>query len=147
MSSFEPKTRSRMMDFLPSALLLGPLSRDGGDAGKPRNVDSEQFGPKVHFSNERTFIVWLNMSVTIASFSSLVLAFSSNDSVDSQVLGIGLLSVSILFCVYSVTMYYRRSRLLRKQSSTEFFDDRCGPVVLSAGLVVCLSLLMLRAFS
>ena len=147
MSSCAPKTRSRLMDFLPSTL-LGPLSRDSADAGKQhQNVDSEQFGPKVHFSNERTFIVWLNMSVTIASFSSLVLAFSSNDSVESQILGIGLLSVSILFCIYSVTMYYRRSRLLRKQSSTEYFDDRRGPVVLSAGLVVCLILLMLRAFT
>ena len=36
--------------------------------------------PKLFFANERTFIHWLNMAVTISSLGAAVLAFSPDDT-------------------------------------------------------------------
>jgi len=72
-------------------------------ARMPEKVDAKQFGPKVFFSNERTFLSWLNMSVTLASISVLVLAFADENAF-SQAFGIILLCVGIAFCSYSLYM-------------------------------------------
>lgn len=41
---------------------------------------SPQVEPKLFFANERTFIHWLNMAVTISSLGAAVLAFSPEDT-------------------------------------------------------------------
>lgn len=60
-----------------------------------------QVEPKLFFANERTFIHWLNMAVTISSLGAAVLAFSPEDAV-SEVRKEGgsnfvFLSVCLLF--------------------------------------------------
>ena len=96
----------------------------------PVKVDARQFGPKVFFSNERTFLTWLNISVTISSISALVLAFGG-DNRFSEFFGILLLIISIIFCSYSLFMFYKRSRMLRGRSNAAYFDDRVGPIALA----------------
>ena len=106
----------------------------------PEKVNAKQFGPKVFFSSERTFLSWLNISVTISSISALVLSFASQNRF-SQVFGIMLLTISVCFCCYSLYMYYRRSKTLRGRSSKMVaFDDRIGPIVLAIMLGVVISL-------
>ena len=45
----------------------------GGAQGKPRKVPIK-VEPKVFFANERTFLAWLNMAVTLASIAVAILA-------------------------------------------------------------------------
>lgn len=98
------------------------------------------FGPKVYFSNERTFLTWLNISVTISSISALVLAFAVQNRF-SQLFGIMLLCISVCFCAYALYMFHRRSKTLRgRASKLGSFDDRFGPIVLAlllAVVIVC----------
>ena len=101
----------------------------------PEKVDAKQFGPKVFFSNERTFLSWLNMSVTLASISVLILAFA-DENPWSQSFGIMLLIVGIAFCSYSLYMFIKRSKMLRTRTKGEYFEDRIGPIALASLLGV-----------
>ena len=130
-----------LVGFLPRGLMNSkrvPATEEAPNQRPKPAVDLDQFGPKVYFSNERTFLCWLGMSVTISSISALVLAFASETSTSSQAFGIVLLSISIAFCVYSLFMFRKRTRMLKRQASNENWDDRSGPVALALGLGACL---------
>jgi hypothetical protein len=65
-------------DSSQSAWSLGSLWRKSSpppqaDPGKIRKVPTK-IEPKVFFSNERTFLSWLNMAVTLATISLAVIA-------------------------------------------------------------------------
>ena len=114
-----------------------PSSQTQPKNNKSTIVDVKAFGPKVYFSNERTFLTWMNISVTISSVSALVLAYA-DQNVFSEAFGIMLLIISIGFCTYSLLMFQRRSNMLRNQSNSGYFDDRIGPIILAVLLAVCI---------
>lgn len=88
--------------------------------------------PKVFFANERTFLSWLHMSITLATISVAIVAFAeSNDW--SQLYGLILLPVAIVFCVYSLLTYIKRSDMLRKRLPGPY-EDRIGVVCLACFL-------------
>ncbi|TFJ81246.1 hypothetical protein NSK_007422 [Nannochloropsis salina CCMP1776] len=92
--------------------------------------------PKVFFANERTFLAWLNMSVTLASISVAILAFADHNEF-SQIYGFTVLPVAVAFVIYALTTYTRRSFMLRNRMPGPY-EDRVGPVVLT--LLLCLSI-------
>ena len=51
---------------------------------------ARQVEPKLFFANERTFIHWLNMAVTLSSLGAAVLAFSPEDALSEVSLTNGL---------------------------------------------------------
>jgi len=51
----------------------------------------EKIEPKTHFANERTFLAWLHMALTMGSIAAAMLGFSTSGSR-------GAVSV---FCIYS----------------------------------------------
>ena len=63
--------------------------------------------PKVFFANERTFLAWLNMAVTLSSISIAILAFADHNEF-SQIYGFIILPVAIAFCIYALRTYVRR---------------------------------------
>lgn len=70
--------------------------------------------PKVFFANERTFLAWLHMSVTLSSISVAIVAFAEANEF-SQVYGLMLMPVAIAFCCYSLYMYMKRSSMIRQR--------------------------------
>jgi len=98
---------------------------------KPRKMPIK-VEPKVFFANERTFLAWLHMSVTLASISVAIVAFAEANEW-SQIYGLLLLPVAIAFCVYSLWMYVKRSNMIRRKDPGPY-EDRVGPVVLATML-------------
>ena len=84
--------------------------------------------PKVFFANERTFLSWMNMSVTLASISLAILSFGSSGDF-SQFYGLVMLPVAVAFCVYALYTYLRRGKLIRDRAPGPYEDTR-GPIVL-----------------
>lgn len=93
--------------------------------------------PKLFFANERTFIHWLNMAVTISSLGAAVLAFSPEDTV-SELYGIILMPVSLLFALYALNTYITRSAKIRTREPTRW-DDPMGPVLLGSIFTLALT--------
>ena len=92
--------------------------------------------PKVFFANERTFLAWLHMAVTLSSISVAIIAFAEANEW-SQVYGLLLMPVAISFCAYSLYMYMKRSIMIRSRHPGPY-EDKVGPVVLSAMLATAI---------
>ena len=58
--------------------------------------------PKVHMANERTFLTWLHLVVTLAAASMTILKFARDSSAASIIFGLILLPTSLAFLVYSL---------------------------------------------
>lgn len=82
-------------------------------ASKIRKVPTK-VEPKVFFANERTFLAWLHMSVTLSSISLAIVAFAEANEF-SQIYGLMLMPVAIAFCCYSLFMYMKRSSMIRQR--------------------------------
>ena len=65
---------------------------------------NEKVEPKTFLANERTFLAWLDMSVTLAAISVAILSMSEINK-SSLLYGIILLPVAIGFSIYSLTLY------------------------------------------
>lgn len=104
-----------------------------GSAAKPRKVPVK-VEPKVFFANERTFLAWLHMSVTLASISVAIVAFAEANRW-SQLYGLLLMPCSIAFCVYSLWMYIKRAGMIRRKDPGPY-EDLLGPIVLSGMLAL-----------
>jgi uncharacterized membrane protein YidH (DUF202 family) len=79
-------------------------------AGRPGGDWFDGLTQSIHPSTpytERTFLAWLNMSVTLASISVAILAFADHNEF-SQLYGFILLPVAIAFVVYALRTYVRR---------------------------------------
>jgi uncharacterized membrane protein YidH (DUF202 family) len=86
--------------------------------------------PKVFFSNERTFIAWMHVSIILAGGSIAILAFA-------QLYGIILLPVAVSFIIYSMYQYQRRAKMIRTRHPGPY-EDTVGPAVL--GIMLMLSI-------
>jgi uncharacterized membrane protein YidH (DUF202 family) len=98
--------------------------------------------PKVFFSNERTFIAWMHVSIILAGGSIAILAFADSNSTTSnpfsQLYGIILLPVAISFIIYSMYQYQRRSKMIRTRHPGPY-EDTVGPTVLGIMLMVSIT--------
>lgn len=93
--------------------------------------------PKVFFANERTFLAWMHMSVTIASISVAIVAFAEANEW-STVYGLILLPVAISFCVYSLWMYLKRGTMIKRKDPGPY-DDTFGPTFLASILAIAIA--------
>ena len=98
--------------------------------------------PKVFFANERTFLAWLHMAVTLASISIAILAFSEASDW-SIYYGLALMPVAIAFCFYALYLFMKRARMIRRKDPGPY-EDRLGPVVLTVllGLSILINFFM-----
>lgn len=65
-----------------------------GSKKLPRKVPV-RVEPKTYFANERTFLSWINMSVTLGSISSALTVFGDNESAS----GAGIHTYSLSLCL------------------------------------------------
>lgn len=59
--------------------------------------------PKVHFGNERTFLAWLHVVMTLAAASVTIVTFAEGNSIVDQLFGIVLLPVSVAYIFYALS--------------------------------------------
>jgi len=99
------------------------------NVSKPRKVPIK-VEPKVFFANERTFLAWLHMAVTLATVALAITAFAEEN--DWGVMyGLALMPVSMAFCVYALWLYLKRSGMIRRKDPGPY-DDPWGPAVLAS---------------
>mmetsp|Transcript_37473 Transcript_37473/g.38160 ORF Transcript_37473/g.38160 Transcript_37473/m.38160 type:complete len:192 (-) Transcript_37473:230-805(-) len=124
-----------------SNLFKSKYTRAQDNLSKPRKVPIK-VEPKVFFANERTFLAWLHMSITLASISLAIIAFADSNEW-SQLYGLCLLPVAIAFCVYSLYVFMKRAAMIRKKIPGPF-EEKTGPVVLASmlGLAICINFIV-----
>lgn len=109
------------------------------------NIPAEQrvkVEPKVFFANERTFLHWLHMATTIGTIAAAILAFAVSRNASGgipvmAVLALILLALSMTFILYACYIFtWRMNKISMKKDGP--YDDRKGPIVLAATMVVAL---------
>ncbi|KAJ1480088.1 hypothetical protein T484DRAFT_1811927 [Baffinella frigidus] len=97
--------------------------------------------PKTFLANERTFLNWLSMSVTLGSVASALVAFGKTNAQQAgalQIMSSFLIITAIAFCVYAMNTYFWRRRKIRRKEDGNF-DDPYGPLALAAVMLIMLS--------
>ncbi|RKF80161.1 Vacuolar transporter chaperone 1 [Golovinomyces cichoracearum] len=88
--------------------------------------------PKVFFANERTFLSWLNFTVILAALAVGMLNFGDRTSFISAVV---FIVVAVAGMIYALYTYHWRAKSIRRRGQAGF-DDKVGPTVLAAALIV-----------
>lgn len=110
------------------------------------DVNTQKVEPKLNFANERTFMSWLGMAVSLSAISMGVLAYASGNSDGrAEVFALMMLPVSLLFIVYAVTTFLWRSVKIRVREA-ERWDDPYGPVLLTLVLIIALTVQFIVKF-
>ncbi|KAH7618884.1 putative Vacuolar transporter chaperone 1 [Nannochloris sp. 'desiccata'] len=112
--------------------------------------------PKTYLANERTFLSWLSMAVTLGSVGTAIAGFAVEDE-DSpgqhkggisqstvQLMTLTMLPISICMIAYALFTFYWRSEFIRKKQ-IGFFDDKIGPVTVALVVEVALLIIMFSA--
>ncbi|DBA70938.1 TPA: hypothetical protein ACH3X2_011383 [Trebouxia sp. C0005] len=142
-----------------------PLSPEQAER-RARGLVRTRVEPKVFFANERTFLQWLQISVLLM-FTGLSLlggssvggskggssgdsstTCASNDTAckASKYAGVIISPIAILFMMYALLMYKRRTVQILRRANVRY-DDQRGPVMLVILLIVAtLASLVLTAY-
>lgn len=118
----------------------------GAELQLPRKVPM-RVEPKSYFANERTYLSWMGMAITLGGVSSALVGFA-NTSEDTTEHLISKRTIDIITCIYSplailmmcyaLFTYEWRSKFMRTKQ-IGFFDDKIGPVTVA--VLVLLTLL------
>lgn len=109
--------------------------------------------PKTFFANERTFLTWLHMAVTIGTIAAALLGFSGTASRSDkpsyggsdhtvEIIAAILLPVAIVMCVYALTVFIWRSKAISKKQ-VGYIDDPRGPLGLAGVVVLALTAILI----
>ncbi len=90
--------------------------------------------PKVFFANERTFLAWLHSSILLAG-ASVALSSGAKNDLMKQLYSVILLPVAIIFMIYSMRQYGRRSMMIRRRAPGPY-EDIIGPSVLAVAIMI-----------
>lgn len=84
--------------------------------GTPMRIE-----PKTFFANERTFLSWLHMAVTIGSIAAALLGFSGSDKGAGlgahlvEIIALILLPVAVAMCGYAIFIFTWRGQMIAKK--------------------------------
>ena len=108
----------------------------------------QRIEPKSYFANERTFLSWLNMAITIGSIATALLGYSGTTSPGHQtgnfsdytidILSLILLPLAVIIAGYALSVFFWRAAAIRGKR-VEQFDDPKGPIALSCTVIVALT--------
>lgn len=119
---------------------------------KPRKTPLK-IEPKVFFSNERTLLSWLSISMTLGTLTVALVTVDDTKSTpgahidDSNsglsLIGFLLMPLSVLFAVYALTQYLSRRKYLKLRIDNGIFFDESGPFFLGMTLLFVLTVIFL----
>ena len=117
---------------------------------RPRipGVVQEKIEPKTYFANERTFLAWLHMALTMGSIATAMIGVSTGSSDDSSttLIAMVLLPVAVLMCGYALVVFHWRANAIKKKEEL-YYDDRRGPLALSTVVVTALFIIFLMGIA
>uniref|UniRef100_A0A383VD06 SPX domain-containing protein n=1 Tax=Tetradesmus obliquus TaxID=3088 RepID=A0A383VD06_TETOB len=128
--------------------LLGPK---GPPPVRQPGTTMMRIEPKTFFANERTFLSWLHMAVTLGSIAAALLGFSNTKGQTGlsahlvEIIALILLPVAISMCGYAIFIFKWRSDMIAKKRP-QHFDDRVGPLGLCAAVVTALVAILIVSF-
>lgn len=148
MASTSTMDRHKVMDRIWSTRMY----TEGATLQVPRKVPM-RVEPKSYFALERTFLSWMGMAITLGGVSSALVGFSGKDKEQEGKL-ISSWTINVITCIYTplailimcyaLFTYEFRSKFLR-QKQLGFFDDRFGPGIVAA--LVLLTLIVVFAIA
>jgi len=98
--------------------------------------------PKQFYASERTFLTWMNMSVTIGTIGSSMVAITLKDqghySESVSYLASAFTLLAIIYILYAVQVHFWRRRMIRRKREGNY-DDPYGPMALAITLVLIYS--------
>jgi uncharacterized membrane protein YidH (DUF202 family) len=97
--------------------------------------------PKTFFANERTFIQWVGMAVLLFTMGIGLVGLGSAN-VGAMKAGVSLVVLAIIFMIYALALFLRRSKSIRMQSVGPY-DDSKGPVILVSVLITVIVINMI----
>lgn len=113
--------------------------------GKRPNIPGrveQKIEPKTFFANERTFLSWLHMALTMGSIATAMIGISSDETQNSStMIALIMLPAALLMCFYSVIVYYWRSSAILHHKEL-YYDDRRGPLALTCVIVTSLLIIL-----
>lgn len=117
------------------------------EASAPRTTPM-RIEPKTFFANERTFLSWLHMAITVGSISAALLGFAgtatktktTGRATDNlvEIIAMILLPLAVLMCAYALMVYIWRAHAIAKKQ-VGYIDDRFGPLGLAAVVTLALT--------
>jgi uncharacterized membrane protein YidH (DUF202 family) len=139
-----PRTR-KAKEVNPFLKFLGLAPSTAMRLSTPMKIE-----PKTFFANERTFLAWLHMAVTLGSISAALLGFSSDPTSGGEdlaknmvsLISLILLPVAIFMVGYALYVFTWRADNIAKKKAVNV-DDRNGPLLLCGMVVLALSAIFL----
>jgi uncharacterized membrane protein YidH (DUF202 family) len=102
--------------------------------------------PKVFFANERTYLAWMEMAVTLATISTAIVSFAEANEW-SQVYGLMMMPVAICFCIYALYVFMKRAAMIRRKDPGPY-EEKTGPIVLGTLLgITIVANFVVKAYS
>eukprot|EP00891_Asterochloris_glomerata_P008493 jgi/Astpho2/8493/e_gw1.00125.54.1_t len=115
--------------------------------------------PKTFFANERTFLTWLHMAVTVGTIAAALLGFSGTagrtekhpkrSAHTVEMIALILLPVAILMCAYALVVFIWRAKAIDPPEPPHllvqigYIDDPRGPLGLSAVVITALTAILI----
>ncbi|KAJ1951975.1 GTPase regulator Nrf1, partial [Dipsacomyces acuminosporus] len=96
-------------------------------ASNSQKVDLSVVRPKNYFANERTFISWLQLAVTMGGLGLALLNFGG-DGIRIRISAFVFETGALALIVYAYVMFWSRAERLRRGERGSW-DDRFVPVV------------------
>lgn len=104
--------------------------------------------PKSFFANERTFLSWVQMAVTLAGVSSALLSLQSIDA-DSEnnavistrtidVITMTMIPLAVCILFYALYIYHIRGTFMEKRQVGSY-SEKIGPIVIGAVMATWLT--------
>ena len=101
--------------------------------------------PKTFFANERTFLKWVHISVTMGGMGGVILGFESsskyqlshNDDEASLYSGAMFIVLGIVVTLYSMRVFWWRAKMIRGRIDGPF-HDAVGPFLLGWAIIFAL---------
>jgi len=101
------------------------------------SMAAQRVEPKIYLANERTFIHWLHMSVTMASAGIALMAFGTPGHV-SEYYGLVFMPVSFFFCLFAMRTYLWRLSIINNRI-VDRWDDPKVALFLAGSLAIALT--------
>jgi uncharacterized membrane protein YidH (DUF202 family) len=113
----------------------------------------EKSEPKTYLANERTFLAWLHMALTIGSIAAAMIGVSASSgstktAASDQVglIALILLPVALFITGYALLVYHWRTEAIAQKTDL-YYDDRRGPFALTIIITAALSSIFLLSLA
>lgn len=124
----------------------------GAELQLPRKVPI-RVEPKSYFANERTYLSWMGMAITLGGVSSALVGFDSGDTTATPLISKRTIDIitciyaplSILMMCYALFTFVWRSKFMRRKQ-IGFFDDKVGPITVAVLVLLTLVVVFTIAF-